>query len=95
MSGTIAQLFSFSLCERAVDQVDRNGPFAHSRSYPLDVARPNITDGENTRQVRFKHLRNVGRLLPERFSYSIEIATRDDKSFVVQRDATPEPLSSR
>jgi hypothetical protein len=71
--------------------MDRNGAFADSGSYPLDIARPNITDGEDTRQARFQHLRNVGSL-PQWFSDCIQIVARDDKSFVVERDATPKPL---
>src|ERR1700739_1300270 len=75
--------------------MNRNGPFADSGSYPLHVARPNITDGENARQVRFQHLRNVCRSLPQRFSHRVEISPRDDKSFIVERDATLKPLGSR
>ena len=61
--------------------MDRNGAFADSRSYPLDIARPNITDGEITQRARFQHLRNAGRSLPQWFSDCIQIVPRDDKSF--------------
>ena len=75
--------------------MNRNGPFADRRSYPFDVARPNITDGEDTGQIRFQHLGNVARPLPQRFSHRIEIPACDDESFMVERDATSEPLGSR
>jgi len=75
--------------------MDRNGAFADSGSYPLDIARPNITDGEDTGQIRFQHLRNVARSLPQRLSHRIEIPACDGESFIVERDATSEPFGSR
>jgi hypothetical protein len=75
--------------------MDGNGPFADSRSYPLDVARPNITDGKNSWQIRFQHLRDIGGALAQWFNHCIEIAPGDDESFVVERDATAEPFGSR
>ena len=82
-------------CQRAVNEMNRNGPFADRRSYAFDVARPNITDGEDTGQIRFQHLGNVARPLPQRFSHRIEIPACDGESFIVERDATSEPFGSR
>jgi hypothetical protein len=40
-------------------------------------------------------LRDVGRSLPKRLSHRIEVAPSDNKSFIVECDATPKPLGSR
>jgi hypothetical protein len=86
-------LLEFSKC--SVDKMNSDCTFADGRSDSLYVPRPNITHGEYPRKTRFQHLRTAGQRPGRLVSGTVEIASRENESFGVERDTTLQPFGSR
>ena len=81
--------------KRSVDQMNGDCTFADGRSDSLYVPRPNIAHGEYARKTRFQHLRTAGQRPGGLVSGTVEIASRENESFGVERDTTLQPFGSR
>ncbi len=49
-------MFPLKLGQGAVDLVDGNRPFAHSRSHAFHIPRANVAHRKHARKARFQHL---------------------------------------
>jgi hypothetical protein len=86
-------LLEFS--KRSVDKMNSDCTFADGRSDSLYVPRPNIAHGEYPRKTRFQHLRTAGQRPGGLVNGTVEIASRENESFGVERNTTLQPFGSR
>src|SRR5216117_4164943 len=85
------------LSQGPVDKMHGNRAFAHSGGHALHVPGANVTNREDSRKAGFQHLRRTGERPGGRWNQTrgrIQIAPREDESFVVESDTAPEPLGS-
>src|SRR5205807_727014 len=82
------------LGERAVDEMHGDCAFADGGRYALHVARAHISDGEYARKAGFKHLWRTRERPNRRFARGIEIAAGQDETFVIEREASAQPIGA-
>src|SRR5436190_21384723 len=85
------------LCFSQVSMNKMNGDrsFSDSGRNALDVACPDVAYREHSRQTRFQHLRRAGQGPCGGAGNLIQIAPCENKTLVVESDASLQPIGSR
>src|SRR2546422_5423590 len=81
------------LVQYLVDEGYGNRPLSHRRCDAFDIAFPNVSHREDTRQAGFEEMRRPGeRPVRGREILGRQARSRFDESLRVERDAAPEPF---
>ena len=78
-----------------MNKVDGNRSFAHSRGHSLYIARANIPHRKHAGKARFQHLWRTGQGPQRSSGGGVQITPRKDEPFVIEGNATAQPLGPR